>query len=242
LGSLGPDETARCLFEIQSLDSRIRILMREIDDLSRKHQLEEIGSEVARCRNTLEEKKQDLERMRKKENKLDAEINSISARIKDEEEKLFSGTIMNPKELQGIQAEILSLKKRRDSMETEDLEILEAIDVCQLEVRKLEDELQSAEGQMNLAKEAYDRELHEKKEEVSHLELERDELKSKLDPEIVSEYERLLEEKGGLAVVRIEHGKNCGGCHIEFTSTQIDRFQHEEGIFRCDYCRRILIK
>ena len=85
-------------------------------------------------------------------------------------------------------------------------------------------------------------ELAEKKAEIASLELRRDNLKVRLSEDIVADYNKMLKEKAGLAVVPIVQGRTCGGCHIDFSRTQIDQFQHNEGIFRCEYCRRILVK
>jgi len=49
-------------------------------------------------------------------------------------------------------------------------------------------------------------------------------------------------DNDGLAVVGILQGRSCGGCRIDFSRTQIDKYQHEEGVFRCEYCRRMLVK
>ncbi len=242
MSEIEPVELASTLRDVQKFDTEILSIRREIAVLEDKHHLGELSSELEKARASLAEKEAELEDLELKQHKLDGELALLSEKISKEEEKMMSGTIMNPKELTAIQAEIFALRKKRDEMETEDLEEMVALDGLRqgsLEVSRLVEEVSSG---LEAAREAYGRELEEKEGEVARLEAERDKLKVRLDPDLIERYEKLLAEKDGLAVVEILQGRSCGGCRIEFSRTQIDRFQHEEGIFRCEYCRRILVK
>jgi predicted nucleic acid-binding Zn-ribbon protein len=239
---LGAGEIGRTLLEIQELDTRLFSLERQIETLADKHRLDELKSRIEATRAELGNKEIELEELKSRQLKLDGELDLLTVKVKKEEEKLFSGTIMNPKELSAIQAEILSLRKKRDEMETQDLEEMEDIDRLRSDVGSGGESLVNVEAEERDAIAAYQKERAEEEEEVKVLEAERDELKSRLDPETVSMYEDLLSKRGRQAVVRIEKGMTCGGCHIEFSRTQIDRFQHEDEVFRCEFCRRILVK
>lgn len=215
---------------------------REIAGLEEKHELAQLRERVEAVEGGLAEKERELAELEHKQHKLDGELDLISTKIKKEEEKLFSGTVMNPKELSAIQAEILSLRKRRDEMETEDLEEMEGVDGLRLEVRDAREDLERTTVEEKRQKDGYRTEMAELEARIKALEAERDGLKASVDEDTLEIYEDLLGRKGGLAVARIEQGRNCGGCHIEFSRTQIDRYQHEDEIFRCEYCRRILVK
>jgi predicted nucleic acid-binding Zn-ribbon protein len=237
-----PEELAQTLRDMQDLDTRTFGLEREIEALAEKHRLGEISSELSEVRGSQASSEARLEELEHKQHKLDGELDLLVGKMKKEEEKLFSGTIMNPKELSAIQAEIFSLRKKRDEMETEDLEEMEAIDTISAEIASAREHSTLAEEKERQAKAAYDAELEEKRNEIASLSLQRNNLKVTLPPETVENYEKLLETKAGLAVVSIIQGRSCGGCHIDFSRSQIDLFQHNEGVFRCEYCRRILVK
>ncbi|MDD5747685.1 MAG: hypothetical protein PHP64_01305 [Actinomycetota bacterium] len=237
-----PQEETEKLFELQKIDSKIFVLRKEIEALPEKWRLKELSSDCEGKRKILDEKQEKLRDMMQAQHKLDQEIETLSIKVKEEEGKLFNGTIMNPKELQGVQAEVLHLRKRTDELETQDLELMESIDSLNEELEGAKRILRDVEDEENSNRKKHDEELAQKEDEISLLEGEKDSLKEKIDKELVEEYEQLLKTRGGVAVVRIEQGKNCGGCHIQFTGSQIDRIQHEEGIFRCEHCRRILVK
>jgi len=243
VGEMTPSMVAETLYKIQQLDTEIASTKAQIEKLPEKHHLKEAGEERKSAESAVSLLERELGELRLKQHKLDGELEILSGKIAKEEEKLLSGKITNPKELSAIQDEIIFLRKKRDEMETEDLIMLDEIDALRDKVKKEKEKLVAAEESERLAKENYQKELAELQDKIAELERERDELKEQLgDTELVKTYEKLLEEKGGLAVVKMEGGRNCGGCRIEFTRTQIDRFQHEEGIFRCEYCRRILVK
>lgn len=242
MSDIDPRELGEKLLEIQGLDSKIASLKKEIDGLEEKHKIGELLKQLSDAREKLVARNKGLDALKHEQLKLDGELDILSDKIKKEEEKLFSGTIMNPKELSAIQAEILGLRKKRDEMETRDLEEMEEIDELRSDIEGLDSEVDRVLARENEARGAYNEELAEKEHQIREFEKERDRIKSQISDDTVELYEKLLREKGGLAVVRIDKGRNCGGCHIEFSKTQIDRFQHEEAVFQCEYCRRILVK
>jgi uncharacterized protein len=237
-----PEDTARTLKEVQEFDTKILGLEREIEGLADTHRLGELRAGLEEAEAALAAREAELDDIKLRQLKLDGELDLLSQKIEKEEARMMSGTIMNPKELQSIQQEIFSLRKKRDEMETEDLEEMEAIDALRAALKEAGEAVEEATRGEAEAKRTYDAELAEKQSEVARLEVERDELKAGLEEDTIAAYEKLLATKDGLAVVQIVQGRSCGGCHIEFSRTQIDRFQHEEGVFRCEYCRRMLVK
>lgn len=236
-------ELGELLLSIQKLDTEILGLKRDIEGLAEKHNLGGLLEQLGKTKEARAEAQKNLDDITHDQHKLDGELALLSSKIKKEEEKMFSGTIMNPKELSAIQAEIFSLRKKSDEMETGDLELMEAIDGGRAEVEETGRMVEEVSAEERRARDEYDRGLVEKEHQVGELEGERNKLKQEVpDEDILALYEELLESKGGLAVAVIDHGRNCGGCHIEFSRTQIDRFQHDEGVFRCENCRRILVK
>lgn len=242
VSEIEPAELARTLREVQEYDTKMIGLRRDIEGLADKHRLGELQEEIEGAGGDLAARQSELDEIEHKQNKLDGELVLLSQKIEKEESRMMSGTIMNSKELQAIQAEIFSLRRKRDEMETEDLEEMEAIDGLRSAVKQAKELIEQVTRRLGESKEAYESQLDEEEREVAVLAARRDELKGVLDEDTVAAYEKLLTDKDGLAVVEIMQGRSCGGCRIEFSRTQIDRFQHEEGIFRCEYCRRMLVK
>lgn len=242
MSDIGPAEEARILREIQAFDTRILGLRRQIDGLEEKHGLGELRLELEAAEREQAALEAEMTEMEHRQHKLDGELELLVGKMEKEEARMMSGTIMNPKELSAIQAEIFSLRKKRDEMETEDLEEMEAIDSLHQRLADEKEHIAGVTGRLAAATAEFEEELASEQAQVASLQSERDELKALLDPETVRAYEKLLADKDGLAVVEIIQGRSCGGCRIEFSRTQVDRFHHGEGVFRCEYCRRMLVK
>ncbi|MCJ7745571.1 MAG: hypothetical protein MUP40_04700, partial [Actinobacteria bacterium] len=113
MNEISKDKLGERLLRIQELDTRIFNLRKEIENLENKHRLGELIAQIKESSDKLAVEEKSLVDLEHRRHKLDGELDLLSEKISKEEGKLFSGTIMNPKELSSIQAEILSLRKKR---------------------------------------------------------------------------------------------------------------------------------
>ena len=234
------DQSQR-LMETQEYDTKIESLVAEIENLAEKYHLEELGEKLKSAREALAGEKGDVEELGRKQHKLEGELELLEGKLKREEEKLFSGTIMNPKGLADLQREVVNLRKKRDEQETEFLERLEEIEGLEDRLKRVEKEESEVLAEEETAREKHYEEKAELEKQIAELEKSRDKIKGSMDPAVVVLYEELLAEKGGLAVVKIERTV-CGGCQMELSSVDMDNIRHGEGLFRCRYCYRLMIK
>ena len=58
-------------------------------------------------------------------------------------------------------------------------------------------------------------------------------------PDCLSRYERILKNKDGLGIVKVE-GQACGGCYMHLTEQVMNELKKYEQIIACDMCARIL--
>ena len=61
----------------------------------------------------------------------------------------------------------------------------------------------------------------------------------KIDLNIISVYDRVMDARGGLAVVPIV-GSGCGGCGAHIPPQTLTEVRANTGIHRCDICGRFL--
>ena len=60
-----------------------------------------------------------------------------------------------------------------------------------------------------------------------------------MNPEIASLYERIVEKKHGLALVKVE-GEVCPACQMQLRPQVVNEIKMKEAIIVCDNCSRIL--
>ena len=75
--------------------------------------------------------------------------------------------------------------------------------------------------------------------QLAELEAEREKLTEGIDEDLLYQYNKLFANKGGLAVVALEH-ETCMGCHMKLTTQTAVRVKGSKEILNCEQCGRIL--
>src|SRR5437764_1271189 len=76
----------------------------------------------------------------REQSKLEADIDLVRSRQLKDQQRLDAGQVSSPRELENLQSEIESLKKRQGDLEDEELEIMERREVVQKRLQELRDE------------------------------------------------------------------------------------------------------
>ena len=120
-------------------------------------------------------------------------------------------------------------------------------------VLALEEELESSRADLKKREENLPRETqeHEEKlkdwraaqrvinEELKTAQAEISEIEARMRPRELAEFRRLIEKKGGLAVVRVI-SNSCSACHVKVRPAAMQLLKAGSEIIYCDSCRRIL--
>jgi len=111
---------------------------------------------------------------------------------------------------------------------------------------KLKGEIEAADKSARATKESISRQLADleiksKALEKQQAELtnEREALASKIDADVLDQFERLFNSKGDAAIVAVEHGV-CTGCHMKVTTATAAGVKAGKEIVNCEQCGRIL--
>jgi len=168
------------------------------------------------------------------------EIDSLTQKEAAESKRMYDGSVANVKELEALQHETESLKRRRSGREDELLVLLEQREELDGRVTGAETVAEGLRTEVDrTAMKAAD-ELVAVTAELERLAAERAELTPQIDPELLELYEDLRRQKKGVGVAALVDGV-CSGCHEQLSSMQLDKLKRTEGIRRCEHCRRILV-
>ena len=172
---------------------------------------------------------------------LEADLAAAEKRMKEIEQRLFSPTA-GVRDMEAMNDELSSLKRRKSSLEDQVLEALEAREPLDAAVEGLEAEL----AQIGTEREALGDVIAEA-ELVIEAELEVEEAKRQaaaagLPASLAEQYERLRGRLGGIGAARLV-GTSCSGCHLTLPATEIDRIKRSgpDALITCDQCGRILV-
>ena len=115
-----------------------------------------------------------------------------------------------------------------------------------IETDKLKSEIEAADKNARAAKDTISRQLADLEtkskalgSQQEQLETERAALATKIDDDVLDQFERLFNSKGDAAIVAVEHGV-CTGCHMKVTTATAARVKAGKEIVNCEQCGRIL--
>ena len=175
--------------------------------------------------------------------RLQGEVAALEARIAEVTRTMHSGAVTVPRELQALQHEQESLRRRQDHLETEELEIMEELDPLVEEVAGLDSRLSELAVEGERLGDALLQAEVDLEEELTAVTDRRRESADGLDDELLATYEDLRVRLGGIAVARLV-GSVCGGCHLGLSAVEVDRIKKQppDALVHCDECGRLLVR
>jgi predicted nucleic acid-binding Zn-ribbon protein len=231
------------LLRVQEHDTTIEQLEHRRAHLPSRAELDGVMAEldrVATHASDVEARRHDLGR---DQQRLEDEIASLSERAGHHDKTLYSGTVTNPRELQALQDDIASIKRRISTLEDQELELMEAIEPLDAELAgfatartDLDARGAALRGQIAEEEVEIDAELAQAREE-------RDGLAASVAPDLLAEYDDLRKRLGGIAIARLVGG-SCGGCHLALSAVDVDRIKKldPEDPAHCEECGRLLAR
>lgn len=176
------------------------------------------------------------------ERRIDDEAQAVGARADDVNEKLYSGTVASPRELQAMQADIEMLRRRRSDLEDEELEVMEQREALDAELAALDasiDTLWRSVTDLQATIAAAEQEIAGEIEREEH---EREVLAKPIGESLLRDYERRRAQNRGAGAARLV-GTTCQACHLTIPSTEAEHIRRAAGteIAYCDNCSAILV-
>jgi len=225
---------AKQLYQLQETDLKLESVEQALKKLT--SQLGE-SQEVTKTQSELASEQQHLEELSKQQHSAEWESEDRGTRITALEQKLYDGTIKNPKELSNLQSEVNGLKKQRDQLEDKALEIMDQVELTETKVNTINAKLDELKTEWQRQQQHLSTEIVQVKTTLSSLGDERQQLVAKIDPQAVDFYHRLRKGKQQ-AVAKIEQGI-CSGCRISLPVTELQRARGDS-LVQCSSCGRIL--
>lgn len=231
------------LLEVQAFDIRLQQLRHKRSTLPELAALEDNARAQAELEATTADVTGQKTELVRRQHRLEDEIAQVVGRAEGHEANLYSGSVTNPRELQAMQDDIESLRRRQRVLEDEDLELMEQVEPLSERLAELEtqaaglaNEAGQLEQQLAEAASAIDA-------EIDDIERRRAEVVGGLDPAAVADYDGLRVQLGGIAIARLEGG-SCGGCHLGLSAVELDRIRKlgaDERVV-CEECGRLLVR
>jgi predicted nucleic acid-binding Zn-ribbon protein len=175
--------------------------------------------------------------------RLEDELGLVEEKIKGLDARLYSGETTVVKELQALQADIDSLKRRRDALEDEVLGAMSEREPIDTEVQSLgaeRDRLDTESSDLLVAIAEAQAGIDAELVAVTG---DRATAASAIPADLMALYEKIRANEDGIGAAALVNAR-CGGCHLALPATEIDRMKREppDALVTCEQCGRILVR
>ncbi|MBG7610616.1 MAG: hypothetical protein IZT55_07090 [Anaerolineae bacterium] len=160
-------------------------------------------------------------------------------RIEQSESSLYSGKVINPKELQDLQSEIKSLKRFLSTLEDRQLDKMLALDIAQEFYQDKDKSLMHATTQSDNINAALISEREHIENEILEAQIKKDHQWAMISERDQKKYLGLRKSRAGVAVSEISN-KACSACGTILTEVTFRSARSPNQLVVCDTCDRIL--
>jgi len=227
---------AQTLYRLQKVDSRLQQIQTRLQTI---HAALESNPALQNARQKAQTASQESENAIK--HLRQAEQASADQKIKIEqiEASLYSGRIQNPKELQDLQNDLASLRRRLSSLEDAQLEQMLTLEELRNAQAEAEASLHTIQTQVITQNAALHGEANSLQKEAETLQTQRGAITPTLQDNEISLYENLRQTRRGLAVSTLSEGA-CNACGARLTPGQAQSVRLAGQLIHCPSCGRIL--
>ena len=230
------------LLEVQRHDTTIDQLRRRKVTLPEQIELRSVEERMAVVTTEGAAIRDQVDDLAARQQLIEEQIAATAARRHTIEQRMLSGEVSAPRDLQAMDVEVHHLSERQAEMEELELALVEeedpldaALDENQRTVADLTVEAERLRGLVADAHRAID-------EQIIEEEGRRSEAAVRLPADLSERYETLRGHLGGVGAARLV-GDQCDGCHLTLPSKEIERIRRlpPEEFATCDQCGRILV-
>ncbi len=224
------------LFRLQQIDSQLDTMchrLNEIEALLKDDQVLRQAQEAS------EITEKSLLSARKVLQQCEENVRQQRVKIELSEHALYGGRMHNPKELSDLQNEVASLKRYRTVLEDRQLEAMLVEEAANADFLAANQTLEQARKNFAEKNQVLIEESNKLNKDCARFRDERSAVISDIPAEDIALYDRLRQQRRGIAVSRVVN-QVCSACGTTLNSVLLHAARNPNQISRCDTCGRIL--
>lgn len=225
----------RTLSEVQALDLELDAVAAEREQTP--PELIDARSRQQALLADLEQRRLELEALRKRLSANELELGSLQERRKSAAASALRAS--SAKEASQFQNQELQLATRLQELEDDTMPLLEEQETRQTGVEELEALLAALRPEVEALETDEQARLAALDERARTLQQQRDRLAAAIQPVLLKQYEHVRRARRGLGVVPV-NGGTCGGCNVRLPIFVVQKVRKGQGVTRCPSCGRLL--
>ena len=231
------DAQLKTLIDLQGVDTRIAALDAEAARLPKE--IAAIHTAINAVKQEVDAAKARIDITRKDQRAKEKDLEVIAAKRAKLEARLYE--VKTNKEYSAALLEIEESKQEKAKTEEEILALMELQERLGVEVREAEKRFKTREEQARQDESVVRKKLEAVEQELAGVRGDRNGRATDLPAGLLSDYERLLRARNGVAVAAVGVTAICGGCRVTIRPQAIQELKSAiTAMMRCESCGRYL--
>ncbi|MGB8984845.1 MAG: C4-type zinc ribbon domain-containing protein [Anaerolineales bacterium] len=169
----------------------------------------------------------------------EAEVEKQRIKMEQTDASLYGGRVQNPKELQDLQKDVVSLKRHLQTLEERQLEDMLALETAEKELQLAKTDLEGVKSGLSDQHRDLTMESETLRRNLEHLNSERQAVVTDIAGQALNAYDQLRKQKRGRAITTVSDN-SCEACGTTLTASQQQSARSASQLFHCPTCGRIL--
>jgi len=231
------------LLELADLDTELARLDHRRRTLPEIAELERLTSRSAQIRDEITLADTQLSDLDREQARAERDVEQVRVRIEKDRDRLDGGKVSSARELESLQSEVTSLRRRQGDLEEVVLELMERREAAQAARDTAGAEQDSVAAETSTVTASRDVALAEIGEQAAKAGSVRGSVASGVPDELLALYDKLRVSHGGVGAAMLRRGR-CEGCHVSLSTVDLNavRAAAPDEVVRCEECRRILVR
>lgn len=169
----------------------------------------------------------------------EAEVEKQRIKLQQTEASLYGGKVHNPKELQDLQKDVVSLKRHLETLEERELEAMLAAEDTEKDLQTAKFDMERVQANLKEQNQDLTTESESLYKDLERLNSERQAVVTDIASQALNVYDQLRKQKRGIAITTITDNA-CEACGTTLTASQQQTARSNTQLFHCPTCGRIL--
>lgn len=231
------------LLDLQEIDSRLAQLAHRLRNLPENEEVRRLDTRLAELRDRSTALTTALSDLDREQRKAESDVDQVRTRAERDTQRLDSGQVGSPKDLEHLQSEIVSLQRRQTELEEIVLEVMERREELEGQEGRLRKELGEVEAERGAVEERRSTAVAEIEADRATESTRRERIAEEIPEDLLAFYTKLRDQNEGVGAAPLRYGR-CGGCALALSTAELSEIRQApaDEVMRCDQCRRILVR
>ncbi len=231
------------LLELADLDAELTRIEHRRRGLPEHAELTRLEAKDGELRDSIAALTAQNSDLRREQAKAEADVEQVRARIDRDRQRLDSGMVNSPRELENLQSEVQSLHRRQSDLEEVVLDVMERLETAHGALTAATSGRERLASDLLSVTAARDTALAELGEQSVKAGDRRVEVAASIPADLLDLYDKLRVQHGGVGATALRQ-RRCQGCNLTMNTVDLNaiRAAPDDEVLRCEECRRILVR